>query len=284
MPVKPTPAVPGKSNVVLKQVRAGKVHLKFPREDAHLEVGRDSFEDQDDLLKYLAATFPVVKDGDGRRFTVKRTAKYQRVNAKGDPVFTFGDPVLDLITDEHGWLAIGGQRHNLAAVELADPGSRSGGIATIDLSPRPGELDHVVRQASFGGGRFSIVEAGVDHAILASSNPSEYWFYSGTAKMRFRAFKKNYWVGWKMGADVETWGADFTRAEIQSDYGYPAWDNVCVVAKHDSDSDTNDDYVDEYEWGVNSSPPTGVRSVCTATWRGSTYSRVVTKGGCDYWL
>ncbi len=123
-----------------------------------------------------------------------------------------------------------GQRHNLAAIELSDPGSRSGGIATIDLSPRPGELDHVVRQASLGGGRFSLAEAGLDHAIVASTNPSEYWFYSGTAKMRFRAFKKNYLVGWKMGADIETWGGDFTRAEIQSDYGYPAWDNVCAVA------------------------------------------------------
>lgn len=284
MSAKPVLTVPGKSNVVLSQLRAGKAHLKFPREDGYLEVGRDSFDDQDSLLKYLAATFPPVKNLEGRRFTVKRTGKYRRVNAKGDPVFTFGDPVLDLITDEHGWLAIGGQRHNLAAIELADPEARSGGIATIDLSPRPGELDQVVRQASLGEGRFSIAEAGADHAIFASTNPSEYWFYSGNAKMRFRAFKKNYWVGWKMGADIETWGGDFTRAEIQSDYGYPAWDNVCVVAKHDSDSDTNDDYVDEYEWGVNSSPPTGVRSICTAMWKGATYSRVVTKGDCDYWL
>src|ERR1044071_9988880 len=103
MPGKRRPVVPGKSNLVLKHVRAGKAHLEFP-EDGHLQVGRDSFDDQDDLLKYLAATFPVAKDGDGRRFTVKRTGKYQRVNAKGDPVFTFGDPVLDLVTDEHGWI------------------------------------------------------------------------------------------------------------------------------------------------------------------------------------
>jgi hypothetical protein len=284
MPVKRSLAVPGKSNVVLKQVRAGKAQLKFPRADGHLEVGRDSFDDQDDLLKYLAATFPLAKDGDGRRFTVKRAGKYQRVNAKGDPVFTFGDPVLDLITDEHGWIAIGGQRHNLAALELAQPGARTGGIATIDLSPRPAELDHLVARSSLGEGGFSIVAATGDQAIVASTNPSTYWFYSGTAKMRFRAFKKNYYVGWKMGADIETWNGDFTRAEIQSDYGYTAWDNVCVAAKHDSDSDTNDDYVDEYEWGVASSAPTGVRSICTATWKGSTYSRVVTAGGCDYWL
>jgi hypothetical protein len=24
--------------------------------------------------------------------------------------------------------------------------------------------------------------------------------------------------------------------------------------------------------------------MCTATWNGAPYSRVVTKGGCDYWL
>lgn len=283
--MKPKPiTLPGKSNVALEHVRAGKAHLRFPREDGHLEVGRHSFDDQDDLLAYLATIVPVVKDGDGLRFTVTRTGKYRRVNAKGDPVFTFGDPVLDLITDEHGWLAIGGQRHNLAAVELGEPEARSGGIATIDLSPRPGELDAVVRQASLGSSRLSIAEASVDDAVFASTNPAEYWFYRGSAKMRFRAFKKNYWIGWKMGADIETWNGDFTQAEIQSDYGYPAWDNVCAVAKHDSDSDTNDDYLDEYEWGVNSSPPTGVRSVCAATWQGAPYSRVVTKGGCDYWL
>jgi hypothetical protein len=198
-------------------------------------------------------------------------------------VFTFGDPVLDLITDEHGWLTIGGRRHNLAAAEVADPAARSGGVSTIDLSPRPGELDHIIRQASLGTGRFSIVEAGADRAIITTTNPSEYGFYSGGAKMRFRAFKKNDWVGWKMGADIETWGGDFTRAEIQSDYGMTVWDNVCGVAKHDSDSDTNDDYVDEYEWGINSSPPTGVRSICTATWKGTTNERIVTKGSCDYW-
>jgi hypothetical protein len=126
MPAKPTLAVPGKSNVDVKQVRAGKCHMKFPRKDGFIEVARDSFEDQDDLLNYLVATFPVVKDGDGRRFTVKRTGKYQRVNKNGDPVLTLGDPVLDLITDEHGWITISGQRHNLAAVELADPGGAVG--------------------------------------------------------------------------------------------------------------------------------------------------------------
>jgi hypothetical protein len=282
MPAQRKLVVPGKSNAVLKQVRAGKAHLEFPA-DGQLQVGRDSFDDQDDLLKYLAATFPVTKDGDGLRFTVKRTGKYQRVNAKGDPVFTFGDPVLDLTTDEFGWVAFGGQRQNLAAVELADPATRTGGIGTIDLSPRQGELDQVIGQTSFGGGGFSIVEAGVDGAILASTNPSTYYFYSGGAKMRFRAFKNNYYLYWKMGADIETWGRDFTRAEIQSDYGYPIWDNVCGVAKHDSDSDTNDDYVDEYEWGIGSEPPTGIRSLCTATWGGLTYSRWVTTGGCDYW-
>ena len=60
-------------------------------------------------------------------------------------------------------------------------------------------------------------------------------------------------------------------------------DRVCHAARYDSDSDTNDNYVDEYEWGINSPAPNGVKSLCTATWQGSNYSGYVSKGDCDYW-
>ena len=272
------------SNAALKQVQINKLEMNFPRQDGFLHVGRHTFKDQDDLLLYLSQAFPMEKDSTGHRFAIKRTGKYNRLDEKGRIVFTFGDPVLDLITDEHGWLMIGNLRYNLCAAELAEPGSRAGGIRNIDLSPRPGEFEHVVSQAAYGEGNFTIVEAGPERAVLASKNPSTLYFYDGSAKMRFRAFKKNYGVGWKMGADIETWGGDFRRAEIQSDYGYWVYGRVCAVGKHDSDSDTNDDYVDEYEWGVFSSPPNGVKSLCTANWRGSNHAGYVSKGDCDYWL
>ena len=192
--------------------------------------------------------------------------------------------MLDLITDEHGWLEIGKLRYDLRAAELVEPGSRGGGIQSIDLSPRSDEFNQVVTRAAAGEGNFTLVEASPERAVLASKNPSTLWFYDGNAKMRFRAFKKNYYVGWKMGSDIETWGGRFTRAEIQSDYGFWVYGRACGVAKHDSDDDTNDSYVDEYEWGISSPKPNGVKSLCTATWRNRNYSGYVSSGDCDYWI
>jgi hypothetical protein len=272
------------SNAALEQVQHNKVEIRFPQQDGFVRVGRYSFKDLDDLLSYLSQAFPVESHSSGNRFLLKRKGKYQRINESGQIVFTFGDPVLDVITDEHGWMILGGVRYDLHAAELADPGSRGGGIRALDLSPRAAELDYVVSRASLGEGNLTLVEAGPEHAVLASKNPSTIWFYDGAAKMRFRAFKKNYGLGWKMGADVETWGGNFTRAEIQSEYGYWFVSTICAVARRDSDSDTNDDYVDEYEWGIASASPNGVKSFCTATWRNKSYGGTVSTGNCGYWL
>ncbi len=278
--------LPAESNGRLKQVNRNKLEIHFPREQGVLRVGRSKFKDWDDFMSYLSEMFPLVKHERGHRVTITRKGKYRRINEKGKEIFAFGDPLLDLITDDHGWVTIGKERHNLADAELAEPRSRGGGIHAIDLSPRPGEFDRMVSNAALGRDDLSIVEASAEHAVLASRNPSEVWFYnpSGTAKMRFRAFKRNYWVGWKIGADVETWNLHFTRAAIQSYYGFWEYDRACGVAKQDSDSDTNDDYMSEYEWGVSSPMPNGVSSYCTATWGGASYGRYVSKGDCDYWL
>ena len=173
----------GESNAALKEVLKNKLELQFPREEGFLRVGRSNFKHEDDLLSYLAQAFPVEKDSFGHRFSVKRKGKYNRVDKSNRIVFTFVDPVLDLITDERGYVTIGGQRYDLRAAELGNPG------------------------------------------------------------------------------------------------------RVCSVAKRDSDSDTNDDYVDEYEWGtINTSAPTGVESFCQATWRQKLYSGVVSQGSCDAWV
>lgn len=278
--------LPTESNANLKLIADNKLEIRFPKTDAHLQMGRNRFKDQEDLVTYLEQIFPLMRQESGFKVSIKRQGKYQRLNKEGQPVFTFGDPVLDLITDEHGWMILDGRQYDLRAAELAEPSGRGGGILSIDLSPRPGELDRIISQSTLGGGNFTLVEVGKDQAIVASKNPSELWFYSGSAKMRFRAFRKNYYVYWKMGADIETWGGDFTRAEIQSDYGLFAvpTSTICAVAKHDSDSDTNDDYVDEYESGGFSSTPDGVKSLCTATWRARSYGGWVSKGSCSYWL
>jgi hypothetical protein len=48
--------------------------------------------------------------------------------------------------------------------------------------------------------------------------------------------------------------------------------------KTDSDSDTNDDYVDEYEWGVNAPQPKRVESQCTAQFKGQQFAGGVQAG------
>ena len=68
---------------------------------------------------------------------------------------------------------------------------------------------------------------------------------------------------------IETWGGSdshFSYARIDSWYGNAAI-GPCTFLKYDNDSDTNDDFVDEYEWGVNAVPADGVNSFCTANWR-----------------
>jgi hypothetical protein len=105
--------------------------------------------------------------------------------------------------------------------------------------------------------------------------------------MRFRSWKKNYWVYRSIGSEIETWGGDFSWAEIQSIYAdpvVPANPFICGIVKFDSDHDTNDDYVDEYEYGIIADTPTTVRSFCQARWKGQNYSGYVSKGDCQVTL
>lgn len=81
-----------------------------------------------------------------------------------------------------------------------------------------------------------------------------------------------------MGAEIETWGGKFTTARIESRYIDTFFAQVCAVVKTDSDSDTNDDYVDEYEWGVSAPQPKRVESQCRAQFKGQTFTGGVQAG------
>jgi hypothetical protein len=56
---------------------------------------------------------------------VRRKGKYQRVDRLSSPVYTFGDPVLDLITDAQGWITIGRETMHLLPHDLASPQNRA---------------------------------------------------------------------------------------------------------------------------------------------------------------
>jgi hypothetical protein len=266
----------------VRVLESGRAEFRFDEKHRYLQSGRSRFETQDDLQNYLSALLPTVAHGTGIKGSMKRVGKYERVTGLGDAAFSFGDPILDLITDDHGHLHIGGRRFNLYSRELAGP-DRGGGLSCVDFAPYAAKMREAHVLASMTeSSPFTVLECTDKSVTIASRNPHQQWFYSGTTKMRFRAFIRSYLIYQKIGAEIETWGHDFRTASIHSRYGTFLDDHGhCFVVHSDSDSDTSDDYVDEYEWFLGarvSSGYDGVESSCVADWHGRVYSGVVESG------
>jgi hypothetical protein len=235
-----------------------KVSLSFPR-GSRLAVGRSEFRDEADLIAYIKQSFSITSDA--ASMTISRKGKYQRTDANGREVFTFGDPILDSITDAEGKTRIGATTHDFRL---------HAGRGREPVQPPPDDPSGIT-------------------VSLETKDTVE--FVDGNNRLRFHAWTHSYAVYWSMGASVETWGTKFTRARIDSQYGEPVLNGgvvgsvICAVIKVDSDEDANDDYVEEYEWGVNAPQPKSVRSVCSARWRGALLQRLVQAGdGCQAWL
>jgi hypothetical protein len=266
-----------------RELAASKAELRFDAERRYLQSGRSEFATEAELLGYIASVLPAVAYGRGLSGSIKRVGKYERITSEGDPAFSFGDPILDLITDDQGTLHLDGHRLDLRAVELARRG-RGGGLSCIDFSPFVSGMRDAQLAASLDeSGLFAIVECTKDSVSIVSRNPHQQWFYAGTTKMRFRAFRSSYIVYTKIGADIETWGHDFASASIHSRYGrfLDETHGHCFTIHSDSDSDRDDDYVDEYEWFVGGgvgSGYDGVTSTCVASWHDRPYTGVVANG------
>jgi hypothetical protein len=268
-----------RSNCEVVRREGGRLEFRFPDRAGFLTPTRWEFRDRIELVEYLAGLLSFDVADNGLRGTGASFGKYERLDAEGRKAFTFGDPILDLITDPSGEIIIGGRRIDLAAIELGSPARRSGGNRRIDLTVISDALLNLhVAQAAMGQGEFSLIECNSEVVALASTNPSTLTFIKNGHTMRFRAWKKNYFLYWSMGAEIETWGADFTSAEIQSRYLDTVVGQVCSAVKFDSDSDTDDDYVDEYEWGVNAPQPLRVVSNCSADWQGQPFFGQVSAG------
>jgi hypothetical protein len=254
---------------------AGKTTFAFPV-NAELTHGRCEFRTEEELLKYLGKSLGVESYQKSLRGSVRRRGKYQKVDKSGNPVLTIGDPILDLVSDDEARVFIGGQAIHLTTTEFSSARYRSGGIRSIDLSDVSSALaqDQLLRAAR-GEGDFVLVEASDRLLSFASTNPSQQDFYPRSSAgqiighIRFKAWKKSYFFYWSMGAEIEVlFGGNFTTARIDSTYIDTFFAQTCFVVKRDSDSDTNDDYVDEYEWGVNAPQPKRVESICNTLWKG----------------
>jgi len=273
------------SNVTCRTLENSRIEMKFATDGTIAAHENAVFRDDDHLLSFVAEAFSLSARKDLANISMKRTGRYRRVNGRGEPVFTFGDPVLDLITDEHGWLKVGKETTNLRRIALADQKYYKGGISNIDISRTAAyEKDQMLTDASSNNARWSVVRNESDVAVFASKNPSTVVFLHGNGKMRFHSWKYSAFFYASLGTEIETWNGDFQAARIDSVYGSTFnSSSICFVTKKDADHDMNDDYVDEYEWsaGFAVSPPAdGVRSHCVANWRDAVWPGDVTTGSC----
>jgi hypothetical protein len=174
-----------------------------------------------------------------------------------------------MITNEHGEVMIGRFKFQIGSANLLpDARGSVGGTKDMDL---------MLREDASGSDGSILVEASGQAA--ARAYVSGRTFRRDGDTMRFKAFR-NTGFYWKMGAEIETWGHDFDEARIDSEYWDTYVQQTCAIVKVDSDHDSNDDFLDEYEWGINSPQPLRVKSTCTARWKGEEFGPTrVEKGG-----
>jgi hypothetical protein len=277
--------LPVESNAKVRTFRSGKIEFRFSR-DGFMSPGRSQFKSQDDLLSYGAEALGLQRRQDAVRGSVSRKGRYQRVDESGAAIFTFGDPILDLVTNKHGLLVVGDETYDLKTAMLRTK-FRRGGLRTCDLGSQAQQaFETRLAAAARGENADMILECGENRTVLASTNPSSQEFKAGGITGRFRAWKTNIVVYWSMGAELETFTGNFTFANIVGRYGDQFMSPHCFVVGIGHDFDAHDDYMDEWEWGILpcSSPYDGVKSHCTALVGGQSLSLVVTKGDCDtFW-
>ena len=149
------------------------VTFSFPSGEGEMRAARWQFRNREDLVSFLADTLKLPVHDGGLRGTVHRHGKYVRRDASGSPVTSFGDPILDLITNDHGELEVGGQRLSIGSAELREPRYRVGGLGTVDLGVQADEVStYHFRRAAMGVGDFVVTDNTDGLTAFASTNPS----------------------------------------------------------------------------------------------------------------
>ena len=117
----------------------------------------------------------------------------------------------------------------------------------------------------------------------ASDDGSMVEYRLGTGRLTFHAWKKStIYLYWSMGGEISVINtyANFQAADIVSHY-YMTVTSPCQVVKVNENSDRNDTYVDQFEWGWNSPQPERVAVLCRAQWHNARFADLLTAGeGC----
>lgn len=215
-----------------------------------------AFNDREDLVEYVAQAFGIepISPGILRGTSEQVHAAAPKLGLQ-DRRVQFGDPVLDLITSTNGELEIGGVLHDLRDDLLRERrGERSTMAFALTCFDDPSGFER-----------------------CESDDGKQLIFHSGPSSISFKAFRSSSWGYWKAGAEISTHGPAFEAARIDSRYFFPVYGQVCGTIA-DSDSDTNDDFMDEYEWGLFDESPMRVVSLCRAQWNGRRITGLVSAG------
>lgn len=252
-------------------VEGSTVAFSFDQHAGKLQALRSQFDDHPELMAFLGRSVGLPTDRDGIRGTLRRRGKYVRRNRDGRAVLSFGDPILDLLTNDQGELTVGRERLAFGSEDLRQASDRLGGMSNVDLKSYGQNLSpYDLARTAMAGEEFSVIEASAGAIALASITSRT--FVRDGDTMRFRVFKRRRFGGyWSMGAEIETWGQNFDEALIESRYLDTFLQQTCAAVKVDSDHDSNDDYLSEYEWGWNSPQPLKVISMCSARWKGEDF-------------
>jgi hypothetical protein len=241
---------------------------EFVTHNASIQPDRYTFANIEELNTYLGQVLGAQPEGRGIRGSMSRKGMYLRRATDGTPPVTFGDPVLDAISSAAGTLVIGGQ-----TIDLRE--GRGSPKTTTDLG---GGV--VVLNAPFL--KFTGIVNGAER--WASDDGSMVEFRLGTGRLAFHAWKKHtIYQYWSMGAEISVYNtyAKFKAADIVSRY-FMSVNTPCQVVANGHDSDRNDTYLDQFEWGWHSQQPERVAALCRAQWHNERFAEIVTAGeGCD---
>jgi hypothetical protein len=244
--------------------------VEFVTRDATIQPDRYTFANLDELTAYLGQVLGGQPEGGGIRGSISRKGTYSRRAADGTQAVTFGDPVLDAISSAAGVLVIGGLKIDLREGHRSPEAPTGAGGGVVAFAPDlkfTGTVNGAERWASDSG---AMVQ-----------------YRMGDGRLNFHAWKKHtFYHYWSMGGEIGISGTNtnFVAADIVS-YYYMSVDSPCAVVKIGHDSDRDDSYVDQYEWGIHAQQPERVAALCRAQWNNARFADIVTAGeGCPNYL
>lgn len=281
------------TNAKISILAEGKIHVEFPKK-GYLNIGKSQFKDIPEIITYLSGILKIKpKDKETLEGSIKRTGKYQRLDKNGKPALTFGDVILDLITDESGMCKVGTKEISFYHLMITENTLKGGVLTRINPAAAKLAAEQEFLRALAETSPYEVLNANDTSFTIVSKNPAKATFQNEKHTVKFKAWRTHFLFYFNEGSELDiVRGPDFKNASIASSYfkSIPASQPggpTCVNIKNDTDTDTNDDYLEESEFaiavGTSSVKPSGHHSFCKASWDPleDSATAIVNKGGCS---